>query len=69
MDEAQAGREFAALVAKEAATCLWFLRAPQSIQLHEPAATTALEAVVRHGNRQAWRRAKELQAWRSRHIK
>ena len=68
-DAMDARREFAELVAEQAAACLWFLREPGKITLADPAAETVLEAIVHHGNRAAWQRAKRLQAWRSRNLK
>ena len=69
MDEAAADREFSRLVRDQAAACCWFMPESRKMTLREPAAETVLEAIVRHGTRDAWQQAKKLQTWRSRHIK
>ena len=69
MDATNARLAFAELVGSQTATCLWFMREPQKISVTDPAAETVLNAIVRHGTREAWRQAKRLQTWRSRNIK
>lgn len=69
MDAEKAHQEFSKLVADQAATCLWFMQAPQAITVLEPAAERVLKAIVRHGTRPAWQRAKALQIWRFQNIK
>lgn len=69
MDAAKAHQEFSELVADQATTCLWFMQAPQTITVLEPAAEMVLKAIVRHGTRPAWQRAKALQTWRFLNIK
>lgn len=69
LDAATADREFSELIQGQAASCLWFMPESRTLSVMEPAAEQALDAIVRHGTRNAWQQAKRLQAWRSRHIK
>ena len=69
MDAAEAQQEFSKLVEDQTTCCLWFMREPQKISVMDPSADTVLKTIVRHGTRPAWRRAKELQAWRCHNIK
>jgi hypothetical protein len=69
MDLAAAQQAFDSLVAEHSDTCLWFIREHPQLSVEAPAAHVLLSAIVRHGTRDAWQKAKALQSWRSLHIK
>ncbi len=69
MNTEAACQEFSDLVESQAASCLWFMQEPRKISVMEPAAEMALNAIICHGTQEAWKRAKELQAWRSQQSK
>ena len=69
MDISTAQQAFDALLVEQSASCLWFLRDFQRLSVEAPAAEIVLSSIVRHGTRDAWQKAKQLQAWRSLHTK
>ena len=69
MNTSTAQQAFDLLVEEESNTCLWFLRDVQSLSVESTTAETVLSAIIRHGSRDAWQKAKRLQTWRLLHTK
>jgi len=63
-DPAALPDKLAALVDEYRATCLWFLR-PDYYPRTAPEAIKVLEAIEKHGDVDAFRRAGELRRWLS----
>ena len=66
---AEANRELRELMAAERLRSLWFLNAEAELDITQPETEAILKAILRSGNRQTWRRARKLLAWRSQHSK
>ena len=69
LTEAKADQLLNGLIRSQSASSLWFLRNSGRLSVRDPSAGVLLQAIVRHGTRDAWQQAKALQEWRCQHIK